>query len=216
MKIFVYILSIAVLITGGCVSRSHSFRSSYDYNQVEKVAIVAVEGAVKSETAKDQIADFFAMELLENGFSPIGRAQVRAKLEDQELNSAELTTVEAAAEAGLILKVPVVMVIEIPHFNGEVTMTAKMIDSEDGSIIWMGKSTGRAGRSVSQTLMGVVAGTGGASGGRSEEYDLMGGPIAELFGGDPNPALTPDEEQKIQRIVRSICSSLPIRSSMNW
>jgi hypothetical protein len=217
MKIFVYILSIAVLITGGCVSRTHSFRSSYDYNQVEKVAIVAVEGAVKSETAKDQIADFFAMELLENGFSPIGRAQVRAKLEDQELNSAELTTVEAAAEAGLILKVPVVMVIEIPHFNEEITMTAKMIDSEDGSIIWMGKSTGRAGRSVSQTLMGVVAGTGGAGGGGgSKEYDLMGGPIAELFGAEPNPALTPEEEQKIQRIVRSICSSLPIRTSLSW
>jgi len=215
MRIFVYILSIAVLIAGGCVSRTHSLRSSYDYNQVEKVAIVAVEGAVKSETAKDQIADFFAMELLENGFSPIGRAQVRAKLREQELESAELTTVEAAAEAGLILKVPVVMVVEIPHFNEEVTMTAKMIDSEDGSIIWMGKSTGRTGRSVSQTLMGVVAGTGGVGGG-SKEYDLMGGPIAELFGGETNPALTPDEEQKIQRIVRHICSSLPIRSSMNW
>ena len=105
MKIFVYILSLTALIAGGCISRTHSLRSSYDYSQIEKIAIVAVEGAVTSETAKDQIADIFAMELLDKGYSPIGRAQVRAKLREQELESAELTTTEAAVEAGLILKV---------------------------------------------------------------------------------------------------------------
>ena len=215
MKIFVYILSVTALIAGGCISRSHSLRSSYDFSQVEKVAIVAVEGAVTSETAKDQIADIFAMELLDKGYSPIGRAQVRAKLREQELESSELTTSEAAVEAGLILKVPVVMVIEIPHFNDEITMTAKLIEVENGSIIWMGKSTGRAARSVSGAFMGVITGSG-TSGGGSDNYDLMSGPIAELFGGQPNQALTPEEEQKIQRIVRGICASLPIRSPMNW
>lgn len=216
MKIFVYILSITALITGGCIARSHSLRSSYDYNQVEKIAIVAVEGAVKSETAKDQIADIFAMELLDRGYSPIGMAQVRAKLREQELESTELTTSEAAVEAGLILKVPAVMIVDIPHLTDEITMTAKLIDVEDGSIIWMGKSSGRTGRSVSGAFLGVITGSSSTSRGGSENYDLMGGPIAELFGGDPNPALTPDEEQKIQRIVRYICSSLPIRSTVNW
>jgi len=214
MKIFVYILSIAVLIVGGCISRSSSFSSTYDYNQVDKVAIVAIEGAVKSETAKDQIADFFAMELLNNGYAPIGRAQVRAKLGEQELDSAGLTTIEAASEVGLILKVPVVMVVEIPHFDEEITMTAKMIDVEDSSIIWMGKSSGRTGRSVQAAFLGVITGRG--TGGGNEDNALMGGPIAELFGGEANPALSPIEEQKIQRIVRNICSSLPIRSTTNW
>ncbi len=217
MKIFVCILSITALIAGGCISRSHSLRSSYDFSQVEKIAIVAVEGAVTSETAKDQIADIFAMELLDKGYSPIGRAQVRAKLREQELESSELTTSEAAVEAGLILKVPVVMVVEIPHFNEEITMTAKLIDVEDGSIIWMGKSSGRAARSVPGAFLGVITGSGSStSGGGSDNYDLMSGPIAELFGGQANPALTPEEEQKIQRIVRSICASMPIRSTMNW
>ena len=216
MKIFVYILSVTALIAGGCISRSHSLRSSYDFSQVEKVAIVAVEGAVTSETAKDQIADIFAMELLDKGYSPIGRAQVRAKLREQELESSELTTSEAAVEAGLILKVPVVMVIEIPHFNDEITMTAKLIEVENGSIIWMGKSTGRAARSVPGAFMGVITGSSTGGGGGSDNYDLMSGPIAELFGGQPNQALTPEEEQKIQRIVRSICASLPAKSTMNW
>ncbi|MBN2180589.1 MAG: hypothetical protein JW715_01650 [Sedimentisphaerales bacterium] len=215
MKIFVFICSIAVLIAGGCIAGgTSSFRSSYDFNSVEKIAIVAIEGSVKSETAKDQIADFFAMELLDNGFSPIGRAQVRAALRDQNIEAASLSSVEAATEVGAILKVPVVMVIEIPRFEEKLTMTAKLIDVEDGSIIWMGKSSGRAGQTVSGTLMGVFTGSGGTS--RSSEYDLNSGPIAELFGGEVNPALSPDEEQKIQRIVKSICSSLPIRSTMSW
>ncbi len=217
MKIFVYILSITALIAGGCISRSHSLSSGYDYNQVEKIAIVAVEGAVTSETARDQIADIFAMELLDRGYSPIGIAQVRAKLREQELESSELTTVEAAVEAGLILKVPVVMVIEIPHFNDEIAMTAKLIDVEDSSIIWMGKNTGRTRGSTSGTFMGVITGTGSSrSSGGGYDNNLMSGPIAELFGGEVNPALTPAQEQKIQRIVRNICSSLPIKSTTSW
>ena len=213
MKIFLYILSIAVLITGGCLSGNSSFRPGYDFNQVEKVAIVAVEGAVKSETAKDQIADFFAMELLDNGYAPIGRAQVRARLGEQEIDPSGLTTIEAATEVGFILKVPVVMVVEIPRFDEELTMTAKMIDVEDGSIIWMGNRTGKTGRSVPESFLGVFTGIGPGS---SKENDLMGGPIAELFGGDTNLPLSPAEEQRIQRIVRNICNSLPIRSTMNW
>jgi hypothetical protein len=212
MKIFLYILSIAVLITGGCLAGKSSFRSSYDFSSVEKVAIVAIEGAVKSETAKDQIADLFAMELLDNGYAPIALAQVRQKLEEQELEPSDLTTIEAATEAGLVLKVPVVLIVNIPRFDDELTMTAKMIDVEDGSIVWMGKGTGKTGRASSGLLMGVI--TGGSI--SSEEHDLMGGPMAELFGGETEPALTPEEEQKVQRVVRSICTSLPIKTTLNW
>ncbi len=213
MKICVYILSIAVLIAGGCLAGKSSFRSSYDFNSVEKVAIVAIEGAVESETARDQIADFFAMELLDNGFAPIGRAQVRSKLADQQLDTTGLTTLEAATEVGLILKVPVVFIVNIPRFDEEITMTAKMIDVEDGSIIWMGKGTGKTGQAASNTVLGVLTGRGTSGG---YEDNLYGGPMAELFGGEAEPALTPAEEQKIQRIVRSICSSLPIRTTLNW
>lgn len=213
MKIFLYILSIAVLLTGGCLSGKSSFRPSYDFNQVEKIAIVAVEGAVKSETAKDQIADFFAMELLDNGYAPIGRAQVRALLKEQELESTDLTSVEAAMEVGLILKVPVVMVIEIPRFGEDLTMTAKLIDAEDGSTIWIGKGSGKTGRSAPGAFLGVITGQGHVS---SQEDDLLSGPLADLFGGETDQALSPAEEQKIQRTARNICSTLPVRTTVDW
>ena len=65
MKNVIYMLAIAVLLIGGCNStQESSSRTGYDFSAVDKVAIVAVEGTVRSEAARDQIADFFAMELL--------------------------------------------------------------------------------------------------------------------------------------------------------
>ena len=99
MKRIVNILAITALLVGGCMSRRESSsQGSYDFAGVDKVAIVAVEGALTSEAAKDQIADFFSMELLERGYAPIGRSDLRAQLREQEDDSESLTTAEAAVE----------------------------------------------------------------------------------------------------------------------
>jgi len=84
----------------------------------------------------DQIADFFAIELLEQWLCPGGSGQVRASLadlasgskgEEQEVPK-DLTTNEAAVEVGRMLKVPAVLTVNIPHFGEEITLTATMID----------------------------------------------------------------------------------------
>jgi len=139
MKIVsVWALLIAVLLIGGCSSGESFFRASYDFSTLDKVAIVAIEGTVKSELARNQIADFFAMELLKKGYSPVRRAQVKALLKEEELELADLTTAEGATITGEILDVPVVLVADIPHFGREISMTAMMIDVKDGSVLWMG------------------------------------------------------------------------------
>ena len=115
MKIFINILAIAILLIGGCRSQQESsFRAGYDFSGVNKVAIVAVEGAVSSEAARDEIADFFSIELLERGYAPMGRAQVRASLAEQEAEDeiTDLTTPEGAVAAGLALDVPAVLTIK--------------------------------------------------------------------------------------------------------
>ena len=81
MKTALNILTIAVLLVVGCrTQQESSFRAGYDFSGVDKIAIVSVEGAVPSEAAKDEIADFFSIELLAKGYAPMGRAQVRATL----------------------------------------------------------------------------------------------------------------------------------------
>jgi hypothetical protein len=203
MKIVINTLAIALLLIGGC--RSHqesSFRAGYDFSAVNTVAIVSVEGAVPSEVAKDQIADFFAIELLERGYAPMGRAQVRASLIEQETDAeiADLTTPEGVVDAGLLLDVPAVLAIQIPHFGKEISITATMIDVEDGSTLWLANGHGK-GRGSFPSIFGSKSG--------SSESETLLGPIMGDVMGVSNDPLTPEDAERAQRIVKKMCRSLP-------
>ena len=207
MRTVVNILAVAVLLIGGCIApQASSSGLSYDFANVEKVAIVAVEGAVTSEAAKDQIADFFAIELLNKGYAPVGRTQVRAQLREQEPESEGLVTSEGAVQVGVILDVPAVLAIKVPHFAEEISVTAQMISVEDGSTLWLASDSGRGKKTLSNVF-------GLSSKNRSNNRllgDAMRGP-----GPLPGPAnlpLTPEEAEKVQAIVKKMCRSLPAQT----
>jgi len=213
MKIIVNVLIIAVLFIGGCSSgraESHS-RAGFNFSMIDKVAIVVVEGAVKSELAKNQIADLFAMEFLKKGYAPVERAHVRALLEEQEFQASELTTVAGAAEAGKILNVPAVLIISIPHFGNEITMTAKLVDIQDGTILWLGSGSGKTGRFLG---LGSVWGADAAVG--SEESELFGGVAGGMLGSVAGSALSPQETKQAQKIIKRMCKTLPSRLTTEW
>lgn len=217
MKIVsVYIWVIVVsLIIGGCSSGGggSSYRVGYDFSQVDRIAIVAVEGAIRNEPAKNQIAQFFAMELLKKGYAPVGRAQVKTLLREQEFLSIDPATAEGATQAGQILKVPVVLLVSIPYFGEQISMTAVMLDVEDGSFLWIGSGSGRTGGSGGGGAIATILGT------EAEADTVTGGEDAQVFGGiiggqlaTAGQALTPSEANSIQTVVRRICRSLPPRA----
>jgi len=203
MKNVITILAIAVLAIAGCISSGEksSYRTGYDFAGVTKVAIVAVEGVVPSELARDQIADFFAIELLENGYAPMGRAQVRALLAEQEADVEDLTTPEGAVEAGLILDVPAVLTIRIPHFGEEISITGTMIDVEDRSMLWIATGSGRGAGGFSMF--------GPRSRGGDDEA-LLGPVMGDVLGDTGEPLSTADAE-RAQRIIRGMCKTLPTK-----
>ena len=207
MRIVLNILVIAVLLIGGCrTQQESSFRAGYDFSGVTKVAIVSVEGALPSEAAKDEIADFFAIELLERGYAPMGRAQVRASLaeEQEEDEITDLTTPEGAVEAGLALDVPVVLTIKIPHFGEEISISATMIDVEDHSILWLATDTGRGGGRFSSIFSSK------SGGGKNE--GLLGPVMGDVLSSTDEP-LSPRDAERAQRIVRNMCRSLPTKQA---
>lgn len=210
MKIVInIILAIAILLIGGCrTQQESSFRAGYDFSAVNKVAIVSVEGAVPSEVAKDEIADFFAIELLEQGYAPMGRAQVRASLAEQEVEDeiTDLTTPEGAVAAGLALDVPAVLTIRIPHFGEKISITATMIDVEDGSILWLATGSGK-GRGTFSSMFGSKS--------RSREEEGLLGPIMGDVMGESNEPLTPEDAERAQRIVKKMCRSLPTKVALS-
>lgn len=209
MKIVINILAIALLLIGGCRSQQESsFRTGYDFSAVNKVAIVSVEGVVPSEEAKDEIADFFAIELLDHGYAPMGRAQVRATLAEQETNNeiADLTTPEGAVAAGLLLNVPAVLTVRIPHFGKEISITATMIDVEDSSILWLANNKGSGAGGFSSMF--------GSKSGGGEEEGLLGPFMGDTMGGSNEP-LAPEDAERAQRIIKKMCRSLPIKEAMS-
>ena len=208
MKTVLKILVIVVLLIGGCRSQQKSsFRVGYDFSGVNKVAIVSVEGAVPSETAKDEIADFFSIELLEKGYAPMGRAQVRASLAEQEAEDeiADLSTPEGAVAAGMALDVPAVLTIKIPHFGDEVSISATMIDVNDRSILWLATGTGKGGGTFSSIFS--------SKSGRSEDEGLLGPLTGDVMGPADQP-LSPEDAERAQRIVKKMCRSLPSKQAL--
>ena len=172
--------------------------------------MVDVIGPIGSEAAKNQIADFFVMELLKKGYSPIERSQVQILLNEQKFQSSDITSREEVAKAGEILNVPVILYVNVPKFDEEITISAKMVDVEDGSILWMGTSTGTTGKTLN-TILGAAGGAiigGAVSNNDNRVIGAIGGGVA---GGAAGAMLSPQTEQKIRDMVGKICDSLPIR-----
>jgi len=205
MKIVVNILLIAVLFIGGCASgraESHS-RAGYNFSMLDSVAVVAVEGVLQSQAAKNQIAEYFEMELLKKGYAPKEWSNIAAALKEEEIGAEDLGTEAGLADAAEIVNVPAILIVNIPHFGNEIFITAKMVDVADGSVLWIGSGTNKTGGWLSL----------GSGSGSSAENELFGG---VLGGTTSTSALTPQESQQVQRLIRRMCKTLPSRLTTEW
>jgi len=210
MRKFAYVALIAVIILmTGCASGESFRRANYDFSKVEKVAVVDITGEVRGEGAKNQIADYFAMELLRKGYSPIERQNVQAMLEEQEFQASAITREAGAAKAGRILNVPAVIVVNVPQFDDEVSMTAKMIDVQDGSILWAASGSGSTGGKL-PAVAGAVVGAGvGILAGGDTAGKVAGGVAGGALGGIAGHALTPKQAETVRSIIRDMSEELP-------
>ncbi len=207
---------LAALFIGGCATgkgESYSL-AGFNFAELDKVAILEVTGAVRGETVKNQIGDLFEMELIKRGYSPVLRSRVQALLKEQEFQASDITSNEGAAKAGQILNVPAVMLINIPKYKEEMTMTAKMVNVEDGRILWIGNGSGTTGKTFS-TVLGAAAGAaaGAVVAGGDTNDRVAGGIIGGVLGGVAGQALSPQQEEQVQKIIKKVCESMPARFS---
>lgn len=205
------VLLIAMLFVIGCSKGESYVRAGYDFSKLSKVAVVEVAGVVKGDTAKNQIADFFGMELLKKGYTVVERAQVQALLDEQEFQSSDLTLAEDAAKAGRILNVPVALVVNIPKYDEDMNMTAKMIDVQDASILWMGNASGSTGKTMGTILGAAVGAAAGAAVGADSDEAVVGGVIGGVLGGVAGNALSPQQSETVQKLTKKLCKDLPMR-----
>ena len=218
MRTVLACLLAAVTFIAGCATATGESqgRVGYDFSKLEKVAVVDVTGAVMGDAAKNQIGDFFVLELLKKGYAPVERSQVQALLKEQKFQESGITSTDNAAKAGRILNVPAVMLVSIPDYKDEMSITAKMVSVEDGAILWQGTGYGRQGKLLA-TIFGAAAGAGaGAAGGHAvgdRGGAVVGGIAGAVLGGAAGQALTPQQAEQVQKVVKEMCKQMPSRVS---
>lgn len=215
MKAVLVGVLLTALAVAGCASSEAESQAvaGYDFSGLNKIAIVEVTGRVYGEAVKNQISNLFTMALMKKGYTFIERKDVKAILKEQEFQASDLTTDIGAAKAGQILNVPAVMMIDIPTYKGEkMEMSAKLIDVENGTILWMGSGEGKTGKTLS-TLVG--AGLGAAAGavlaGGDSGDRVVGGVIGGVVGGVAGNALSPDQTKQVKKVVAKVVKDFPSR-----
>lgn len=200
------LLLIPFIVSGGCSTTKSTARHGYDFSKIDTIAIIDVEGKVPNEAIKNQIGDFFVIELLQKGFAPIERSEVQVLLKEQDFQMSGTTSNEGVAKAGQILNVPVVMIINVPRFGDEISITAKIVNVEDGSILWVGSGSGKTAGLLT-TIGGAAAGViAGAAVTEDSDAAMIAGGVA---GGVAGHTLTPQAAEVTQQIVQQMFQSLP-------
>jgi len=202
------------LAVAGCASSTGESQAvvGYDFSKIDKVAIIEVTGRVYGEAVKNQIGDYFTFELMKRGYQVIERKDIKALLKEQEFQASDLTTDEGAAKAGKILNVPAALLINIPKYDERLEMTAKLLDVENGTILWIGRGSGTTGKTLS-TILGVAAGAalGAAVGGHDTGDRVIGGVIGGVAGGVVGNALSPEQEEQVKKVLAKVVESMPPR-----
>lgn len=215
MRNYVLITSlIAIMIfVGGCAAGKSTARADYDFSKISKIAVVDVLGPLGNEGAKNQVADMLTMELLQKGYAPIERSQVQNILSEQKFqHDPNLTSEKDAVEIGQILNVPTLMIINVSQFAEDISMSIKMLDAQDGSILWVGNGQGSTEKTLS-TILGAAAGAGAGIvvGGDDKSGKVAGGVIGGVIGGAAGNLLAPQQAEATQKVISKICKDMPAR-----
>lgn len=208
MKVIVTLLLLGIMVAvGGCASGEGIFKAGYDFSSIDKIAVVEVTGYFKQEGVRNQIASFVEMELLERGYSPIERSRIQSLLDEQEFQASEITSPDGAAKAGQILNVPVIIVIDVPEFGEEISVTGKMLDVKDAGILWVGSGKASTGKFLTTALAATAGAVAGAAidGDHKTEGAIGGG----VLGGVLGYTLSPKAADSARKAIGKMCDTLP-------
>jgi len=215
LSALVLLLTISLV---GCasVSGSGEHNRTYDFSSIERTAVISVAGVGSQTAARDQIASMFNQALLGRGYSPIERSQINAVLDEQDFSRSELTRASGAARAGQVLNVDSVVLITLPAFGDDMSMSAQMVDVEDGTILWSASGSARTGaamtRRAGQLLGAIGGGILGAEVGDNGSTGAVVGGVGGAVGGDIiGDALSKQRQEQAAVLVDQLTRSLPQR-----
>ncbi|MFV8836040.1 CsgG/HfaB family protein [Aquisalimonas sp.] len=202
------------LFLAGCattdVSGQHD--QNYDFASVERVAVVAVEGADGSEAAQNQVAGMFNESLLRKGYSPVERSQIREVMDEQDFQHSDATTTSGAAELGRILNVDTAIVVNVPQYGDSMSMSAQMIDVDNGAVVWSASGSAASREGLSRRFGQLLGGASGAVAGREVDGTMgavIGGASGAVAGDMAGEAMTPEQQEQAAELVVELSDNMP-------
>ncbi len=201
-----------VLATGltGCATGGGAVSPSFYERRPDRIAIVDVGGDIRGRVPKNQVEDFFTMELFRKGYGVVERSRVDRLLEEQDFQRSEVTTADEAAEIGRILNIPAVAMLDVTVDGDKISMTGRIVSPETGEVQWVG--SGRGGRggffaTVFGAILGGAAGSQVGGGSGRTAATIAGG----VLGGAAGHELTPQTARIVERAIRQMVDDLPER-----
>ena len=205
-------LSVCVLLAAvGCASGESYVSPGFDFSSVQRVAIVDVQGSLPSRGARNAIGDYFAMQFTKRGYTVVDRNQVDALLEEQKFQNSDLTSADGAAVAGRILNVNALVVVNVAEFGQGITLTAKMLDTEEAAIRWIASGSASTGKVLATAAGAAVGGAAGAAIGNGSGR-VVAGVAGAALGGVAGYSLSPRELKAARKAVARACKGLPYRA----
>jgi hypothetical protein len=199
-----------------CSSGSSYVKPGYNFNSVGRVAVI-VSMSVGYPPQRQEIADLFAMHILQKGYDVIDRANVPDLAQEVAFQNTSGITSPDGREKLAIHNVSTVVVVNMAMQNEEdFSMTAKMLDVQTGTLLWAGEGTGDLKGGLA-TFGGAVlgAGAGAAIGSIGNTTGaIVGGVAGALAGGTAGAVLQPNMAQLLRSVIRKTCRDLPARTQV--
>ena len=194
-----------------CASASSVVKPNYDFRTVGRVAVL-IQSSVGSPAQQRQIADLFAMHILSKGYDVIDRANLSDLVNEAEFqNTSGITSPEGRAKLA-IRNVSAVIVTNVSEIGDEISLTAKMMDVQSGTLLWSGEGTGKLEEWLAPVGGALVGGGAGAAVGSmigNTPGAVIGGIAGAAAGGVAGAALTPSDAQLLRKVVAKTCKGLP-------
>ncbi len=201
-------LTAAVLVAGCASSKGEGYtRPGYDLNSIGRVAIVNGRGTEFAMDSERALMDIYQMEFLRRGWNIVERSNIQQAIDELNFQNSDLASQSNRGALGNVLNADALVIVNMEMGDNEVTMTAKMLETATGELIWMGSGDGSLNKTLG-TITGALVGAGvGAAVGDSGGTVAIGG----VLGGAAGYAMGPSELENAKDVVKAVCETLPPR-----
>ena len=200
---------LALLAMTACAStKGESFvRPGFDFASVGNIAVVSGETTNFSTQTRQALLDTFQFEFLKRGWLVVERADIQTAVDELEFQNSEFASPNSRGAVGYISNVDALVVVNSRMDGGDISITAKMVNPQNGELLWAGQGDGSVNSGLS-LLAGAVIGA--AAGAAVDEG--TGTAVGAVIGGVVGHSLAPNDLENAKELVRTITASLPVRA----